>query len=149
MKQNKTLIWLDDVRDPNKNDWLVFSPISDYEEVVWLKTYEEFTEWIINNGLPIGICFDHDLSDFQAFYNGYPDRFKEDYVEGVKLGKKEKWDDILAKEKTGYDCAKWLVEYCMDSNQPLPKWNVQSANEVGKENINRYLNNYRKNESYK
>jgi len=141
---NKTLIWLDDFRDPFKNDWLVFSPTSDYEEVVWLKTYNEFTEWINENGLPLGICFDHDLSDFQAYYASNPEKFKEDYEEGIRLGKKEKWDKILESEKTGYDCAKWLVEYCMDNNKLLPKWNVQSSNSVGKENINQYLKNYRK-----
>ena len=47
-------------------------------------------------------------------------------------------------EYTGYDCAKWLVEYCMDNDLQLPKWNVQSANPVGKDNINGLLNNFKK-----
>jgi len=143
---NKTLIWLDDSRDPSKDDWLVFSPTSDYEEVVWLKTYNEFTTWITENGLPIGICFDHDLSDFQAFHNSYPDLSQEAYEEGIKLGEKDIWDAKFASEKTGYDCANWLIEYCMDNKELLPKWNVQSSNPAGKENINRKLNNYRKHE---
>lgn len=48
----------------------------------------------------------------------------------------------LFDEKTGYHCAKWLVEYCMDNNAPLPKWNIHSANPVGKENIKMLLENY-------
>jgi len=48
------------------------------------------------------------------------------------------------KYKTGYDCAKWLVGYCIDKNLALPLWNIQSANPVGKENINSLLNNYKK-----
>jgi hypothetical protein len=45
---------------------------------------------------------------------------------------------------SGYDCAKWLVEYCMDNDLDLPNWIVQSANPVGKDNINGLLNNYLK-----
>jgi len=47
-------------------------------------------------------------------------------------------------EKTGMDCAKWLVEYCLDSNLQLPEYTIQSANPVGKENITSLLENYKK-----
>ncbi len=107
----KTLLWLDDVRDPNTNDWLVFSPIESPYKVYWVKDYREFVDWIVSNGLPYAICFDHDLGDT---------------------------DDL-----TGYDAAKWLVNYCIDSNKELPKYNIQSANPVGKDNINGLLNNFR------
>ena len=46
--------------------------------------------------------------------------------------------------KTGYDCAKWFGEYCWDNGLPFPKWNVHSANPVGKENIENYLKNIEK-----
>jgi len=121
----KRLLWLDDVRDPFRNDWLVFSPIEDPYDVVWVKSYKEFVAWITENGLPDGICFDHDLADF--YYD--PSRYQE---------------TVIWHEKTGMDCAKWLVEYCMDNDKPLPRWNIQSANDVGKENIQRYLVNYLK-----
>lgn len=117
----KTLIWLDDVRDYTKDDWLIFSPIEKPFEVVWLKSYLEFTSWISEHGLPDGICFDHDLSDFQAMKSGFPDMMEDC-----------SWPEH---EKTGYDCAKWLVEYCMNNKLALPAWNIQSANPVGKENI--------------
>jgi len=44
--------------------------------------------------------------------------------------------------KTGYDAAKWLTEYCQNNDIKLPDWRVQSANPVGKDNINYYLRNY-------
>jgi hypothetical protein len=47
-------------------------------------------------------------------------------------------------EKTGHDCAKWLVEYCINNNLNLPKWGIQSANPTGRDNINGLLNNYKK-----
>jgi hypothetical protein len=106
----KTLLWLDDVRDPLKNDWLNFSPIGKDVDTHWVTNYQEFIDWIMINGLPDAICFDHDLGSY---------------------------------EETGFDCAKWLVEYCMHNNKKLPKYNIQSANPVGKENIDLYLKNFK------
>lgn len=127
----QTLLWLDDVRDPLKDDWHIFSPIPHPFKMVWVVNYEEFVDWITKNGLPDGICFDHDLSDLQAFKSSYP----------------EMVEDIECNEKTGYDCAKWLVDYCMDNKLPLPKFNSQSANPSGRENILKLLENYKKYES--
>jgi len=142
-----TLLWLDDIRDPLEGDWLVFSPIPQPFKVVWVKTFIEFANWISENGVPAGICFDHDLSDFQAFYNGYPDRLEADLAEAREQGKIQEWNEILENEKTGLDCCKWLIDYCIDNEVELPKWNCQSANPVGKENMNSLLNNFRKHQS--
>ena len=128
------LLWLDDVRDPMDGDWLVFSPIEQPFEVVWVKTFAGFITHIKCYGLPDGICFDHDL--------GLPNQLK-----WREKGKSKRESRILAKkeEKTGYDCAKWLVEYCIDNNKPLPLYNIQSANPVGKENIDGLLKSFIKN----
>lgn len=108
----KKLLWLDDYRNPFENkNWLNFSPIGKNCEVICVKDYEEFTKYIIKNGLPDAICFDHDLET----------------------------------EKTGYDCAKWLVEYHQNYGGEFPKFSSQSANPVGRENILNYLKNYLKN----
>ena len=46
---------------------------------------------------------------------------------------------------TGYDAAKWLVNYCMENGEiDVPDWDIQSANPVGRDNINSLLKNYRK-----
>lgn len=128
----KKLLWLDDVRNPLENDWLVFSPIplEEIKDIIWVKSYNEFVNYITKNGLPDAICFDHDL--------GLPEHF-----ERVSKGLSKRKSKLLKQEeKTGYDCAKWLVDYCIDNNQKLPLYNIQSANPTGKENIDKYLKNY-------
>lgn len=130
MKQKK-LLWLDDIRDPFENgaQWLVFSPIEiTAKDVVWVKSYEEFTDWIKTNGLPDGICFDHDL----GFTNEY-------YIEN-NLPSPEP-------DKTGMDCAKWLCEYCLEKKESLPKYNIQSANPAGKANIDGLLKSFIKHQN--
>lgn len=115
----KTLLWLDDCRSPYEDNgkWLVFSPIplDELTEVIWVKSYNEFVTYIQDFGVPDGCCFDHDLGD-----------------------------ESLTGEKTGKDCADFLVEYCLDYGVKLPLWNCQSANMVGKENINSIMNNFKK-----
>ena len=130
--KKRTLLWLDDVRNPVERDWLVFSPIGRDVDVVWVKSYFEFTTWIEKNGLPDAICFDHDLGEDES-------------IERVKRGLSKRQARILKKEaKSGMDCAKWLVEYCIDNKLSLPKYNIQSANPVGKENIDSLLKNFTK-----
>ena len=128
------LLWLDDVRDPFENDgeWQNFAPMR-ASEVIWVKNYEEFVGWITENGLPDGIAFDHDLAH-------------EHYAP------KEHWDEKYHpwaesqdfKEKTGMDCAKWLVDYCMDNDAELPLVSSQSANPPGRDNILSLLINFNK-----
>lgn len=127
----RRLLWLDDERNPLESNWLVFSPIQQPFEVIWVKSYGEFVEWITNNGLPTAICFDHDLADNYKLRGNLPI---------------EDWYDLDNKEEyTGMDCARWLVNYCMDTNTRLPYYNIQSANPVGKDNISSLLKNYLKN----
>ena len=57
------------------------------------------------------------------------------------------FDHDLGEDKngTGYDAAKWLVDYCMENGEiDVPDWGIQSANPVGRDNINSLLKNYRK-----
>jgi len=46
--------------------------------------------------------------------------------------------------QSGFDCAKWLVNYCLDNGKPIPKFVVHSQNPVGKQNIESLLNNFNK-----
>lgn len=52
------------------------------------------------------------------------------------------FDHDLGLAESGYDCAKWLVEYCLDHEVSLPDFDVHSQNPVGKENIIALLNNF-------
>ena len=114
----KTILWLDDIRDPEIEDaknfisyliWEFFD--DDSTDIVWVKTQTEFENYIKENGLPDLISFDNDL--------------------GIGNG-------------AGYDCAKWLVEYCMNNNVQLPEWYVHSSNPVAKENISKLFENFEK-----
>lgn len=131
----KTLLWLDDIRNPFEDCWVVsYSPIPHEElnHVEWVKSYGEFVEYIKQNGLPTAICFDHDLGMDVA-------------IKAREKGMSKRKSRLLKQEeKTGLDCAKWLVEYCIDNKQSLPLYNIQSANPVGKENIDSLLKNYLK-----
>lgn len=111
----KKLLWLDDRRNPFENDWLVFSPIEQPFETIWVESYKDFVGWITKNGLPDGICFDNSLGDFDKDGN----------------------------EKTGYDCAKWLVEHCLDNNLRPPFFNSQSSEPHSRDLINGVLSNYK------
>ncbi len=127
----KILLWLDDVRNPLEDNWLVFSPIEQPYNLVWLKSYDEFVNWITENKLPSAICWDHDLGLDEVYEGKLSKRALKRFRKNPEY-------------KTGFDCAKWLVEYCLDRNLPMPLYNIQSANSVGKENIDMLLKNYNK-----
>ena len=132
--KSKNLLWLDDLRNPFEGKWIEeFAPeYLNSGSIIWVLNYEEFIEWIRKNGLPQKICFDHDLGEDVA-------------IKLVSKGiNKKKAREVKKLAKSGYDCAKWLVDYCIDHDLQIPDWNVQSANPVGKENINGLLNNAKK-----
>lgn len=130
------LLWLDDYRDPfdKEIDWMIFSPIGRDVEIHWVLSYLEFVQWIKQHGLPDAICFDHDLGgDIKQnlIKQGYSKRKAKEIRKNMEL-------------PNGYDCAKWLVDYCLDNNLNIPAFNIQSANPVGKENIQKLLESFNK-----
>ena len=54
------------------------------------------------------------------------------------------FDHDLGEEKAGYDCAKFVVNYCQKQNLDIPDYDIQSSNNVGKDNIRSLLNNWHK-----
>jgi len=114
---------LDDIRTPNNDDWYV------------VRSYDELVSHIRLNGLDKYevISLDHDLGDTaqEEYYNNVSPNYQLDY------------NNIL--EKTGLDCAKWLVAESMNSKKPLPQIYTHSANPIGSANIMGYVNNYLKN----
>jgi hypothetical protein len=113
MEITKRLLFLDDIRYPIEAYHYTKQDIFLRKDWYIVRNYEQFVNWILESGLPEIISFDHDLGD-----EHYLDQNSQEFV-----------------EKTGYDCAKWLVEYCMDNNADLPKFYCHSMNPVGKENI--------------
>jgi hypothetical protein len=125
MKYN---LFLDDVREPKDVTWIKLPDVN------WtiVKNYIEFVDTIMKNGIPEIISFDHDLAQEHyrpSMYNR--DRHYNKY-----------YTDGTFKEKTGYECAKWLVKYCMDKNLPFPVYYVHTMNPIGSENITKYIENY-------
>ena len=121
MKKEKISLYLDDVRTTTDDSWQV------------VRNYNQFVSHVRLNGLENYevISLDHDLGEeaMNEFYNNALPNFKLNY------------DNIL-NEKTGYDCAKWLVAESMTTKIPLPQIYVHSANPIGSANIMGYVNNY-------
>lgn len=136
----KKLLWLDDIRSPYEKiwkDWIINSGVNLTEyTITWVKNYEEFVNFIKFKGLPDIIFFDHDLGEDIA-------------RDLVKKGVNKRYARMMKKESmSGYDAAKWLVNYCLDHKIPLPEWRIQSANPVGANNINKLFKNYLKHNQF-
>jgi len=116
------VIWLDDVRDPKDHG----------VEALWVKNFEEF-QAAVRAEHPHMVHFDHDLGNEYHWNETHP--MNED---GTSPDEHEILYDKF-QEMTGYHAAKWLVDYCMINELPLPRWNVHSMNVVGAKNIRDYL----------
>jgi len=116
----KIYIYLDDVRTPVADNWIV------------VRNYEEFVEAVDKTGLENieVISLDHDLGE-QAMV---------EYYTNVKNNYQLDYSNI--QEKTGYDCCKYLVSKSMETGIPLPQIYVHSANPIGSANMMGYINNY-------
>lgn len=115
-------LFLDDERVPyaphgGTEDAYNYTQNLDYVNLDWVivRSYEEFVKYIETHGLPQRVSFDHDLSDFNK--------------------------DV---EMTGYDCCKWLCEFCIDNDKKLPNYLVHTQNPIGKQNILSYIKNCKK-----
>jgi hypothetical protein len=127
-------LFLDDERYPHKVTWVELPLV----EWVIVRNYNEFVQQILTNGLPARITFDHDLAfeHMRDYFNVSKD--EEKILDPLKLNYKK------YTEKTGYDCAKWLVNYCIEHNLDIPEYFVHSMNVIGKRNIISYLESYKK-----
>lgn len=121
-------LFLDDIRQPTACCNYIYPvqnrPLYYQKEWTIVRNYEEFVQMIEKQGLPELISFDHDLAD--VHYD--PDARRETFE---------------YKEKTGYECAKWLIEYCTNKNLVLPEFLIHSQNPIGAENIKLLLLNFK------
>lgn len=133
----KKLLFLDDIRIPLDCSKYMIGPNTeiyklDINEWNVVRSYQEFVDYIEKEGVPDFISFDHDLSDEHYSTKMYEnnDSYNELYKD--------------FKEKTGYDCAKWLLNYCSLNSLPIPEFNIHSMNPVGRENIKNIFESYKK-----
>lgn len=130
VKTHKTEImyklFLDDLRNPVDAYFYMHAPIYNEEGWVIVRNYAEFVDMITSQGIPEIVSFDHDLAD--EHYG------MQDHIEYGMLA-----------EKTGYHCAQWLINYCIDHNKDLPKYVlIHSMNTVGRQNIESLFRTYEK-----
>ena len=136
----KYKIYLDDVRTPKDDEWII------------CRNYAQFVDRVVKLGLDNIeiISLDHDLGEsaMSEYFNNVSPNYKLDYTNIT--------------EKTGYDCAKWLVDYFyevhpewIEENRLIKKGNkipfpivyTHSANPIGASNIMGYINNFLMNEA--
>jgi len=120
-------LFLDDERNPV--DGFIMTKNSVYYELDWVvvKNYKEFAEYIEKHGVPSLISFDHDLGDIHYDVKDNVINYSE------------------YKEKTGYDCAHWLINYCIDNKiRKLPAYLIHTGNTVGGINIKYLMENYKR-----
>ena len=117
-------LFLDDVRRPETTYTYMELPVFLEDDWIIVRNYYAFITLIEKKGMPDVIAFDHDLADIHYKVQDF-DYDREDY------------------EKTGYHCAKWLIDYCMDNNEELPKEIiVHSMNPYGSANIKSLFDTY-------
>lgn len=122
-------LFLDDVRQPYAVFEYTDNPTyCDFWVVV--KNYDEFVKYIGENGVPDVISFDHDLADAH-----YISKFNQ-------IGS---YNDELFDERTGYHCAKWFINWCMDRDIIFDtEILIHSMNPTGSENIRSLFTTYDK-----
>ena len=127
------VLFLDGQRNPDDVTWEQFPR---FEATFTVRNYDAFVAQITKSGVPGFVCFDHDLAD-----EHYVDMLKENESDPVK-----QLEAIVdyGTEKTGYDCAKWLVDYCANNGRKFPQYVVHSINPVGRERIAGYIANAKK-----
>lgn len=121
-------LFLDDVRNPKDVTWITIP------QKTWViaRTYKEFVALITEkNQAPSFVSYDHDLSDYTYVTRPRIDKFGILQTDQHKIG-----------EKTGYDCAKWLTDYCLTLKIKHPPYAVHALDSVSAENIYEYVDNY-------
>lgn len=75
------------------------------------RTFDHVKDLVAEHGVPAHVSFDHDLANF----------------------------DPEGNELTGYTCAKWLVDYCVENKILFPSYTVHSMNPIGRKRIIDYI----------
>jgi hypothetical protein len=120
MRTEMKRLYLDDVRTPINDEWIV---VKNYDEFVY-----EIKKWGLESFEIISL--DHDLGEgaMVEYYTNVKNNFTLNY-ENIE-------------EKTGMDCCRFLVSESMSKNIPLPQIYIHSANPIGSANMMGYINNY-------
>lgn len=122
---SKYNLFLDDERIPSGAGKHMKNNIYYNLDWVIVRNFEEFVNYITLHGLPDIVSFDHDLA--QIHYD------PSTWVQG-----------FVYEEKTGMDCVKWMVDYCINTGSEFPIWYLHTMNPVGRENMRAYITSFLK-----
>ena len=111
-------LFLDDERNP--------------EDVTWIQ-YPDDIEWYV-------------FSRYTDFIFAYLNLYESSDLESTIVSFDHDIQDsnLLGREVTGYDCLKFLVEFCIEKGVAIPKYYFHTMNPVGKSNMEHYHNNAKK-----
>jgi len=114
-------VFLDDERIPKDVKWIELPLV----EWTIIRNYDRFVETIKTRGIPNVITFDHDL---------HPEHYEEcnTNVTGVI-------DYSRFKHKTGYDCAFFFAQQCIEQNKFPKELYIHTLNPIGKRNIHKIM----------
>jgi len=125
-------LFLDDVRNPNTTFSYMELPVFLEPDWIIVRNYDAFISLIQSKGVPEVIAFDHDLADVH---------YHRMTVDISYTCQQFQYD--LDDEKTGYHCAKWFIDYCIDNKEKLPnEIIVHSMNPSGSKNIKSLFDTY-------
>lgn len=103
-------------------------------KIIWLDDIRNPKKFLNNYNDYDEVIWVHNFDEFVK-------NIKSNNIENISIS----FDHDLGEDLSGYDCAKFLVNYCLDYNIELPKnIYIHSANPVGAENIKKLIENYRK-----
>lgn len=116
-------LFLDDIRNPPEHLSKIFDIV---------RSYDEFVDYIETYGVPEVISFDHDL---------HPEHTSFFYERGGFKNPPDPKNELF-RIKTGYDCAKWLINYCDENNFKLKIVVIHSRNPIGSSNLYQLISSY-------
>ena len=121
------LLWLNDLENPVPNR-VVKPGTLNFTEIHRVKSFGQFKRWITENGLPDFVSFDFDLD--------------ENYNHRAMVPLADWYSVNEIRSYNGYDAAKWLVKYCVDTGTNLPYFNCHSEFQKDRDIIEGFLNRY-------
>jgi hypothetical protein len=133
-------IYLDDIRTPLEQDWIVVRNLAEFSKKIQEIGLENISH----------ISLDHDLdkSAMDEYFNNVVKNYTIDYSKII--------------EPTGLDCVRWIVDHFYKMNPKrrkmsrfekksypikFPEVVVHSHNPIGSGNMMGYINNFYKNEA--
>lgn len=116
-------LFLDDIRSPAQVVWAKLP-----ENVSWhiSRSFKDFREALLLNGIPDFVAFDCDLAEEHYTWANRNEFLVKQYAGEFQ-------------EKTGIDCAIFLIKQCKVGNRRPPEFVVHSMNVVGGGEITRLM----------